>query len=159
MGRPATLTPPAGRKKVFISYADKDGGNWLAKVQLHLAGLDAVDTWSDQRLETGNDWFAEIQGALAEATCAVLILTPGFLASAFIKREEVPALLQRLAAGAGAGALTLLPILAEDCDVVAHPWLDALQIQCKAVPLEKQGNDVNTELTKLTVQIRKLLAP
>jgi len=157
VGRPATLPPPAGRKKVFISYAHVDGGDWLVKVQLHLAGLDAVDTWSDKRLETGNDWLAEIQGALADAACAVLILTPGFLASKFIKGEEVPALLQRLAGSPR--ALTLLPILAGACAVDAHPWLDALQIQCKSVPLEKQGDNVNTELMKLTQQVRKLLAP
>ena len=152
---PSRPPQPRPRRKVFISYAHVDGADWLALVQRHLAGLDDIEVWSDKRLETGDNWFAEIQSALEASSCAVLILTPGFLGSAFIKRDEIPKLLGRLETAPN--QLKLLPILAEDCDVEAHLWLNALQVQCKSKPLEKQGDELNTELKKLSVQIRTAL--
>ena len=113
--RPAANAAP---RKVFISYAHADGRAYMERLQTHLKGvfrtaqeLSQIDYWSDQRLTTGVQWRPEIEAALSGSACAVLILTPSFLASDFINQVELPALLlQREVAG-----MSLYPIQAIQC--------------------------------------------
>lgn len=114
---------------IFISYAHADGGPWLARLQTHLQGLELqaspLDVWDDRRLEAGDNWFAEITNAISRARLAILILTESFLASKFIKVEEVPRLLQReVSAG-----LRIIPLLASQCVWEKQPMLQARQIR------------------------------
>ena len=73
---------------------------------MHLSGLthsiDDLDVWTDDRIDAGDVWRDEIDRALSEATCAVLLVSADFLSSQFVNDHELPVLLpKRPLAGLG----------------------------------------------------------
>ena len=153
---PSAARPTPQRRSVFISYAHDDGKAWRDRLEVHLKGLPQhleTEYWSDTRLQTGDQWRAEIGAAMERAACAVLVLTPNFMASSFINGDELPTLLRRRQTE----GMHLLPILAVDCSWELHPWTKDLQVQCQSAPLrrllaEGAGAD-DTELKNLATQI------
>ncbi|MGE0822574.1 MAG: toll/interleukin-1 receptor domain-containing protein [Candidatus Binatia bacterium] len=85
------------RNRVFISYShnDKDQA-FLTEFRVHLKpweDAEKLNVWSDQRLTPSQDWHQEIREALATTAVAVLLVSPNFLASKYIREVELPALL------------------------------------------------------------------
>ena len=96
------------RAKIFISYSHHDDQH-LDQLKKFLTPLERnglIDWWADTRLEGGDDWQAEIDRALDEASVALLLVSQDFLASDYITRRELPILLAR----AHAGDVTLLSV-------------------------------------------------
>jgi hypothetical protein len=84
------------RTKLFVSYSHRDH-DWLERLRLHLAVLERqglIHVWSDTRIELGADWEEEIEGALSESRVAVLLVSPAFLASAYIWEKEMPHIIE-----------------------------------------------------------------
>src|ERR1700761_1055745 len=95
-------TPHSTTFPVFICYAHKDNDSpdpskrWLDRLLEHLESLGLQDlgsTWSAQRLEIGDSWDASIKSQLQQARAAVLLVSPAFLASRYIRNSELPVLL------------------------------------------------------------------
>lgn len=87
---------------VFISYAHADNENadaskrWLNRLLEHLQPLvlqDKVSAWSDVEIDVGEQWDGAIKSQLRDADVAVLLVSPAFLASKYIRDSEVPVLL------------------------------------------------------------------
>jgi hypothetical protein len=52
-----------------------------------------VEIWTDRDIKPGDRWHEDIQNALAKAQVGMLLVTPAFLQSRYIKNNELPSLL------------------------------------------------------------------
>jgi hypothetical protein len=87
------------RTAVFISYAHRaeQETGWVARLRTHLSGLahgGDFEVWDDTRIEPSQRWAEEIEQAIRRSRAAILIITPEFLASKFIRESELPLLLE-----------------------------------------------------------------
>lgn len=112
------------RTKLFLSYSHRDR-SWLERLKVHLALLQRrglVHVWSDTRIGVGDRWQQEIESALTESRAAVLLISPDFLASAFIWGEEMPRLIAHQKKG-----MAILPLIVRPCAWRIAPELAELQ--------------------------------
>ena len=92
-----TVGKKAPRRQIFISYSHHDE-LWLNKLRTQLEGLAGrgkIDYWSDKDIAPSQQWRREIEAALDRAAVGVLLVTPKFLESVFIRDVEVRRLLER----------------------------------------------------------------
>ena len=95
----APITADAGLGQlVFVSYSRKDA-NWTDKFWVMLSPLvrqQRLDVWIDKdRLTVGEAWRDELREAIGKSRAALLLVSPDFLASEFIMKEELPALIEQ----------------------------------------------------------------
>ena len=84
----------AVRRSVFVSYAHEDRPR-LTPFEGHLEALThrGASIWIDREIQAGDDWLQRIERQMHEASCALLMVSRGFLASEFIREKELPRLL------------------------------------------------------------------
>lgn len=102
------------RDAIFVSYSHADR-EWLTQLQQVFRNLpDAVrvDAWDDTRIPPGSRWNEEIAEALDTAAAAVLLLSPTFFRSEFIRTHELP----RVIGAADKGELVVLPLVVTACE-------------------------------------------
>lgn len=98
---------------IFVSYANVDT-KWLKLLDPHLKGLERharVARFDDRQLLGGGGWDAEIKAALERADIVILLVTANFIASEYIHRVELPAMLRRLQTD----GCVIMPVLFETC--------------------------------------------
>lgn len=116
---------------IFISYASYDNHSqnpeekWLDRLRQFLRPLELnnqISSWSDTQLTAGSNWQSEIRAEIEKADVAVLLVSPAFLASDFIRTEELPRLLGKFNASLKpaqteeiAEGMLILPILLRPC--------------------------------------------
>jgi TIR domain-containing protein/uncharacterized protein DUF4062 len=115
------IKPPKNEPPIiFICYArsDNDGSDpsrrWLDRVLDHLAPLgldDQASLWSDKEVDAGDDWHARIQDAIELAKVALLLVSPAFLKSEYIRSSELPVLLRN----AKDRGLVVIPVILRPC--------------------------------------------
>jgi hypothetical protein len=57
--------------------------------------IGRLEIWSDQRIESGQNWQEEIDAAVGRARVALLLASADFFASEFIQNQELPKILRR----------------------------------------------------------------
>ena len=105
---------------VFVCYAHKDNEStdpskrWLDRLREHLEPLvqqDNITVCSDQETDLGDDWHDHIQTHLNGARAAVLLVSPAFLASKYIRNSELPVLLKN----AKDQGVRIIPVILRPC--------------------------------------------
>lgn len=148
--------PP--RHKAFVSYSHRDR-KWLEELRPHLRALEdqhLTEIWDDTAIDTGADWFNEIESAMKSARVAVLLISKHFLTSEFIKNKELPRLLQ----AADEDGLVILPVILTPCRIEGHPVLSKFQsLNPPSKTLQHMKPVQREELfLRLTEEIRKILS-
>lgn len=106
---------------VFISYAYNDnrspdpGKRWLDRLLDRLDPLplqDRVSALSDIQMEAGGLWDKSIRKQVLAAKVVVLLVSPAFLASKYVRNSELPAL---LVPAMNQGRTVVIPIILHPC--------------------------------------------
>ena len=144
-------------QSIFISYSHKDA-RWLDEVKTHLKPLEryyGIDEWDDQKLRTSDRWKVEISKALNNATIAVLLFSPYFMASDFIVNNELQPLLEN----ADKKGLKIMPVMVSPCETIKESGLSDFQAPNgpDKTLVEMNEGDVHRTLSKLVKDIKSII--
>jgi hypothetical protein len=146
------------RQELFISYSRKDRA-FLERFWTHLSPLEedyGLKRWDDSLIQPGEIWLQEIEQALERAKVALLLVSPDFLASPFIRRKELP----RLFEAARQGGLTILWLPIRPCYWERHRQIEQYQAVGSLDPTlaEMSAVEMDREMVRITGRIHKLFA-
>jgi hypothetical protein len=82
---------------VFVSYSREDA-DWQRKFVEMLKPVvreRRLEVWSDERNLVGDQWRPVLAEAIGRSRAALLLVSGAFLASDFIMKQELPALIER----------------------------------------------------------------
>ena len=83
---------------IFICYSHKDTA-YVDRLVTFLDGFQLKGffmMWDDRQIQHGKEWLAEINEAIKNASIAVLMISADFLASEFIRDQELPEIRRRM---------------------------------------------------------------
>ena len=95
-----------------------------------------IKIWDNTQIKPGMNWKVEIQKALSAAKVAILLVSSNFLASEFIRIDELPQLLE----AAENDGTTIISLILNPCAYSEHPE----QARFQAI------NDTNKSLAELS---------
>lgn len=151
--------PKAMPPTIFISYSQSDTP-WkdrLASFFNVFQHEGLLNVWHDGLIPGGGDWLPEIESAMAQARVAILLVSVRFLNSEFVRRKEVPTLMERRQKE----GLRVIPVIVSPCPWQKVPWLSGIQarpLRGKTLAgLRKVQQD--ELLSNLAEEIVELLAP
>ncbi len=154
------MATPVARKKIFISYSHADDA-WFKEMQSRLKPLErrhGFEIWDDKHLQAGQNWHDEIQKALGETKLALLLVSPNFINSEYIEKNELQPLKDAQKSGEG---VTVAPLYLRKIDVKDFPFLSELQaLNNPDKPLERlkeKQADLDDEFVAITRQIKALM--
>lgn len=101
------------RDQIFISYSHADNAHQL-RLRKHLAVFERsgnMKYWSDTQLRTGEQWRQQIQDNIEKTAVAILLISADFLASDFIRSNELPPLLDAWTQN----GVYILPVIVKPC--------------------------------------------
>lgn len=127
------------RRQLFISYSHRDS-KWLDVIKAPLepyVELRGIQVWDDTHIPAGEDWRQAIADALARTRVALLLVSPGFLASAFIREKEFKYFLD----AAQRHAVKVHWLLLSDLGGLANPLAQLQAIIDPATPLDALSPD------------------
>ncbi len=155
MSKPSKKSPSENKTEIFVSYSHKDE-KWKDMLQPHLEILkhyEGISYWDDRQIGVGDDWYSNIEEGMKNAKVAICLISANYLASGFIRNEEVPYLLDKLRKK----EMLLIPILVDDCSWEFVPWLRSLQMiprdgECLAIDYEGKESKI---LKQVAISVQK----
>lgn len=101
------------KDQIFISYSHCDS-EYQLRLRKHLAVFERsgnIKYWSDTQLRTGDQWKNEIENNIEKTAVAILLISADFLASDFIRSNELPPLLNAWEKN----GVHILPVIVKPC--------------------------------------------
>jgi len=147
---------------IFISYSH-DNDDWLKKIEtqiriikLNSEGEIGFKVWSDKKLDTGDKWEDLLLSVMESAKVAILIVTPNFMASEYIRQKELPFLSQRRQNN----GLKVLAVICEPCAWQEDKFLADIQHFPSGKPLSSLDDmtlreELNTFFGVVNNSVRK----
>jgi internalin A len=121
--------------RLFCSYSHKDEA-LRNDLETHLKLLQRqglIETWTDRRIEAGEDWKEKIDDNLERAGIILLLVSSDFIASEYCYEKEMTKALERHEKGEA----RVIPIIVRDVNWRRAPF-------AKLQPLPKDGLPVTT---------------
>ena len=144
---------------IFISYSRADV-KYLEQIKTHLQVLVNYDqeniyVWDDSQIVSGSNWEDEIKFQISCCQIALLLVSPNFLASKFIKEKEMPEILR--AARERGTSIQILNVQHSPFDVVKI--LEGIQhLNEPEEPLSGLNeNELARTLTEITRRLRNII--
>ena len=119
--------------RIFISYSHRDQ-RYLKELQAHLAYYEqkgTIDFWDETRIKSGSRWYREIEKAITSAQIAILLVSADYLASDFIRENELPILLT----AAEDKDVSILSVILRPCAFMSTPLARFQAINSPSKPL------------------------
>ncbi len=116
----------ADERGIMILHSRHDGA-WARRLEaaLQLTRKEGgIELWSEERLVAGHDWYPEMQTALRRTGVLGVLVSPSFLASAFVGYQEIAHVL----ADEAKRGLRIVPIIIDSAPWQAVPWLAKRQV-------------------------------
>jgi len=146
------------RTGLFLSYAREDA-QWLDTIKAHLRSVPAT-LWDDSDIEPGDLFDRRIHAALRNSIASILLVTPDFLASTYIREVEIP----YLTGAATSGQSQLFWIHVRRADFRSSP-LAAFQAvippeqALEELPPSQRQEVMSTASQRIAQHLRNALAP
>lgn len=158
ISRPKKTKPV--KNLIFICYSHRDE-KWRREVEIAIKSMQyegfELDPWSDRRIKTSQKWKEEIFDALSKSKIAVLLISKYFLASDFIRNQELPRILEK----ASNNDLRIMNLIISYCRFDETEKLSQYQsVNPSETPLLSFGKDKRDfYLLKLTRDIDYFIKP
>jgi TIR domain len=128
--------PTTGTVVLFLSYSHRDD-KFREALQKDLEALQAyVRAWYDGKIKGGDEIDPQIAHYLNEADVILLLVSPDFLRSSYVRERELPLAIQRHRAGEA----RVIPIILRPANWQEAPW-DEMFGGLKAFP--KDGKPIS----------------
>lgn len=141
--------------KIFVSYSSSDE-SYKNDLLRHLRLVEKeglASLWSYDQIAPGWNWENAIEEAIKRSRVAILLVSPDYLASAFVIEQELPALMER----AENGETLILPILLRPAPWVSVPALVRYQfLNTMMVPVSEVENP-DREWARMAAEIHAIL--
>lgn len=146
---------------VFISYSHKDR-DWKERIATFMRCMQIQNrfdyaTWDDGEINPGEDWRDHIMNAIDKCKIAVLLVSPDFLASDFILKQEVP----RLEKLRDQERVHIVPVIIRPCTWEIVDLLVRLQLHPAdgSALSGKSEHGIEEQLKLLCLEVNRLVGP
>lgn len=155
--RPPPPPPPASSPlRLFYSYAHEDE-SLRDQLATHLSQLEherAIRSWHDRGIDPGSEWDREISQQLLEADIILLLVSADFLASDYIRSNELRVALERHEKREA----RVIPIILRPTD-----WKSAQLSRLQALPRDGRAvtswNNTDEAFADVARALRKIAKP
>lgn len=141
--------------KVFISYSHKDE-EYKAQLLTFMAPLidgSNISQWNDEQILPGQEWDEKIQNAFREAEIIILLISPEFLASNYIIKNELPLAIQKHRNKEA----HVIPIFIRPCHLKYHPEINDLEGLPKGKKPVSKSDDKDSTYLEIVEGIDKVV--
>lgn len=144
--------------KIFISYSHRDE-KFKDDLQIGLASLKNnghIAAWDDRAILAGEEWDHQIKDALYQADIIILLVSPDFLASRYVREQEIKIAMERHHDPADFAVVVPVIIRPSDWKGNAFSQLQALPKNSK--PITSWSN-YDEAMLDVVAGIKKLVMP
>jgi len=119
-------------RQCFVSYAHDDRGIFGELLE-HLVPLEdalSMSFWHDDRIHGGHQWHDSIGREIRQSSSFILLFSPKYVASSYIRTQELPQIVERQKADQ---QVLTLPVIAQKC-----LWQPYIQQLIQPLPIDRK---------------------